>query len=134
MPAVDLVTLIRQLPAESRLAQQETDGWGPDQENQARLVDLAYYQVERAYIAANTDPEDPELRYQRAEAKRRGIKPPPAPIIAPVALRPARVAERMWAEYHAEVEKYSIPDDRPQGTLIPLSEYERARGIVTEYQ
>jgi hypothetical protein len=134
MPAVDLVALIRQLPGDSRLAHSETDGWGPVEENHARLVDLAYHQAELEHLARTVDPDDPEIRRQRAEAKRRGVKPPPHPIVAPVAARPVRIAERMWAEYHAELEQYSLGSPEQQSTLISLDEFERARGIVTEHQ
>jgi hypothetical protein len=40
----------------------------------------------------------------------------------------------MWAEYHAELEKYFIPKDDPQRIMQTSAEFDRSRGIVTEYQ
>lgn len=129
MPAVDLVELIRKLPPDSALCRAESDNWGPVDENAARMLDIEAFRVELEWADRHADPEDRELQRERALAKRDGIKPPPHPIIPPVAARPPRVAMQRWQEYHAEVEKYQL-DSGPQ--FVTLDEFDEALEVVEE--
>lgn len=65
-----------------------TGAWSLTDENLAMLIDRLDYWLTSEYAQWTTDPDDPEVKAARAERKRRGHKPPPVPIISPVAHRP----------------------------------------------
>lgn len=108
IPAVDLVAMVKQLAGKpgTCLYRVEMDGWGPHEENTARLYEALNYWLELAWVDRTTDPEDPEVKRERAEAKRSGIKPPPHPMIPPVALRPPKIADERFQGYLDEVQQY----------------------------
>lgn len=121
MPAVDLVALVRKLPAESALSRQEMGdvaGWGPHEENTARLLERIDYTLNLKWIDRTTDPEDPDVKRERAAAKRAGIKPPERPLVPPIALRPPSIADQMIDEYVTEAKKYQLPaSEQPSGDV-----------------
>lgn len=130
MPAVDLLALIRKLPPGSALAREESGelaDWDPHKENTARLLEIESYKLEMAWIDRTTDPDDPAVKRERAQAKRNGIHPPPHPLVPPVALRPAELAQSRLDDYLAEVQKYSTPtrERRQVGT----SEFDKLMGL-----
>lgn len=68
--------------------------WTYTDENLALLVDRLDYWLSSEYTGWVTDPEDPEVKQARAERKRSGAKPPPVPIVPPVAQRPPEQAKQ----------------------------------------
>lgn len=65
--------------------------------NMARLVDLLEYRLNVDYASWITNPS--EAKRARARAERDGIKPPPFPLVPPVALRPPSVHAELQAEH-----------------------------------
>ncbi|MBX4168041.1 hypothetical protein K3M35_05090 [Rhodococcus sp. DMU2021] len=61
------------------------------------LLDRDDYWLNSEYAQWTTDPNDPEVK--RAREERKNVKPPPHPIIAPVALRPKDMAEIRRKQY-----------------------------------
>lgn len=70
-----------------------------DSENLAMLLDRDDYWLNSEYAQWTTDPDDPEVKAARAQRKRSGIKPPPRPLLAPIALRPREIAEVRAKQY-----------------------------------
>lgn len=64
------------------------------------------YWLSAVYSQWVTDPEDPEVKRARAERKRAGVKPPPRPIIFPVARRPEAEHGEMLLEAHEELKTH----------------------------
>jgi len=63
------------------------------------LLDRDDYWLNSEYAQWTTDPDDPEVKRAREERKRSGVKPPPTPVIAPVALRPKDMGEIRRKQY-----------------------------------
>lgn len=135
MPARDLVDLARQLPRDSAIARLE-DGdladWSLGDHNLADLVDVLSAYLQYEYSRWTTDPEDPEFQREQKQRRAAGIKPPPTPLIPPVAARPARLAdvrqaayERLAASFHSPA-----PDRAPAaGELMSLDAWDAALGL-----
>lgn len=114
LPAVDLVSLIRKLPADSALAREEAGvwaDWDAHKENTARLLEIEAYKLELAWIDRTTDPDDKDVRRERLEAERAGIKPPPHPAVPPIAMRPAELREQRLQEYLETVASFAPSRD-----------------------
>lgn len=97
------------MPTDSATARAELGDrvdWGHLAANVAYLVDLVSYQVHSDYTVAVTDPEDPDVKSAMEVRKRLGIKPPPVPLVPPVAVRPATVAVEHEAAFQALVERF----------------------------
>jgi hypothetical protein len=84
--------------------------------NLAELVDLMHYWLHSEYAKWITDPEDPQVKAEADRRKRAGIKPPPMPLIMPVAHRPPSLAEQYRKQYEQLVSQYG---DRPDAPLDP---------------
>lgn len=69
--------------------------WSDQDENLAMLVDRLDYWLNSEYRSWVTDPDDPEVKRERARRKREGIKPPADPVIFPVAHRPPHVHAKL---------------------------------------
>jgi hypothetical protein len=135
MPAVDLAARVHRLAKipSSALADLLTDGtaeWGPHEENTARLLEAQDYALQLVWVDRTTDPEDRELKRERAAALREGIKPPKRPMIPPTAYRPKPLAAQRLQEYLDLVEAYQLPDG-PQ--FLSLDEFDAALDIDTEF-
>lgn len=102
--------------------------WNHLAANLAELVDLMAYWLHSEYAKWTHDPEDPEAKRREAERKRRGLKPPPIPLIPPVAHRPPSVAEAYEQNYLRLVAEHT-PHEGPQKRLVSLDEWERAAGL-----
>lgn len=74
--------------------------WTRTDENIAALVDRDDYYLTAQYRSWITDPSDPEVKREQMRRKRSGKKPPPLPILYPVAQRPEAVAKA-----HVEIAK-----------------------------
>lgn len=121
MPFPDVAALIDD--AGARDAQRARDS-----ENLAMLVDRTDFDVNFDYIGAVTDPEDPEVARERALRKKHGIKPPPLPILAPVAQRDPKFTAELIGRYRAAQQPYQIPEDKPKNTLDLLNRSRREAG------
>lgn len=129
---MDLVSLIRKLPKESALAREEAGAWGDwdaHKENTARLLEIEAYKLELAWIDRTTDPDDKDVRLARLEAERAGIKPPPHPMIPPIAMRPAELSEQRLREYLEGAAAFN-PVIEPR--LVGTDEFEELLELVVE--
>lgn len=132
MPAVDLPGMVRQLAATPGTAVRrellgELAEWGPHEENTARLLDVLAYDLDWRWGQGVIDPDDPDVKRERAEAKRAGVKPPPHPLIPPVAHRPTGVAEQRLNEYLERVTEYATPKERSHS--VSRAAFDAAHGL-----
>lgn len=114
MPGAELVNLVLQLSQE----------WGPHEENTALLLETLTAQLDWGWADRTVDPDDPEVKAERARSK--GIKPPPHPILRPVALRPAAQDEARWQSYVQEISKYA---PAPKDPWEQLDEWKRQNKV-----
>lgn len=96
--------------------------WGPDEENRALLLEVEAYQLQLDWTDRTTDPDDPAIRRERLEAKRKGLKPPKRPVVPPVAQRPGGIAEERLRAYIDELASHE-----PQSTkeIVSIDEFNR---------
>lgn len=133
LPVADLMALIRKLPGDSALAREEAGPWGnwdAHKENTARLLEIEAYKLELAWIDRTTDPNDREVKRERLEAERAGIKPPPHPMIPPIAMRPAEISEERLQEYLDAVSSFNAPNRETR--MVGSEEFDRLMGLVIE--
>lgn len=101
--------------------------WTRQDENQARVVDILTYWLNTEYAKWTTDPEEAkELSESRGK-----VKPPPFPIIEPVADRPPAVHAAAMLRYSKLLEIYQ-PTSPAAEPKMPRSEWiaaMRARGV-----
>lgn len=90
------------------------------------LVDRDDYWLNAEYRQWVTDPDDPEVKRAREERKRRKVKPPPSPILPPVALRPEGMASIRRSEYERAAAAAAPPPD-PQPEQQPMTVREFAQ-------
>ncbi|MEV6555867.1 hypothetical protein AB0M22_09135 [Nocardia sp. NPDC051756] len=114
MPFTDVAALI--VDAEDRDARAARDS-----ENLAMLVDRTDFDVNFEYVSSTTDHDDPEVVRERALRKKHGIRPPPLPILAPVAQRDPAITTKLIERYRAAQQPYRIPDDKPKSKLDLLN-------------
>lgn len=126
MPASRLVSLILGLGKEDEARR---EAWGPHEENTARLLEAQSYALEFAYADRTIDPEDHAVKAERAKNKKR--KPPPHPIIPPVAYRPKRYADERMAEYVEQIGKY-MPKPEPVDPFEQLARWKAQRGLKSQ--
>lgn len=105
--------------------------WSATDENIARLVDRDDYYLRSMYSQWTYDPDDPEAERERTKRKQQGIKPPPEPMVAPVAVRPPKVAGQMWSDYMEQAQKHApkpetITDDGRKKVSIAQLRAQRA--------
>ncbi|MGF7124029.1 hypothetical protein [Rhodococcus sp. BE178] len=94
------------------LIEELPDEWSFEAENMAMFLDRFDFFLRSEYASWITDPDDPEVKAERALRKKRGIKPPQQPLIPPVAWRPGPIADLRRELYEAAVELHtpSVPD------------------------
>jgi len=105
----DVLEHIGHLPNESATAREQLGDladWSQDAANTADLLDLATYWLNSEYAKWTLDPDDKAAKRERERRKREGIKPPPIPIIEPVAARPPSVAAQYRARYEQLLARY----------------------------
>lgn len=99
---------MRNLPPGSATARAEAGDladWSLLASNVADLVDLMTFWLTAEYVKWTTDPDDPEVKAEQKRRKAAGIKPPPIPLVQPVAHRPPSLAaqyERRFVELAEE--------------------------------
>lgn len=86
--------------------------WASTDENIARLVDREDYWLNSEYTSWVQDPDDDEIKAERLRRKRLGIKPPPAPILYPVAERPTDLHITLLEEAVAQSRRAAEPPRR----------------------
>jgi hypothetical protein len=105
------------------------------QDNLAHLVDLVNWFMQTKYASWTVDPDSRDYRDEARRRKAQGWKPPPFPLIAPVANRPASLHQQHMDAYEALVEQYRqapAADDEPvyeRGRLVSSTEFDRALGF-----
>lgn len=114
MPGRDLVNLVLQL----------NTTWGPHEENTALLLETITTQLDWGWADRTIDPDDPEVKAERA--KRKKVKPPPHPILRPVAHRPPEQDKARWDDYITELKKYAPP---PEDPFVLLQQWKQQNGI-----
>ncbi|OZD74898.1 hypothetical protein CH273_25770 [Rhodococcus sp. 05-339-2] len=96
------------------------DQQGRTDENIAMLLDRDNFELDSLYSQWTTDPNDPEVKAAAADRKRRGIKPSPHPLIAPIALRRQELQEIYIKQYTEAVQRYSAPQSDRKLTLAEV--------------
>ncbi|NEW40778.1 hypothetical protein GV794_01905 [Nocardia cyriacigeorgica] len=114
MPYPDVAALIED--ADARDAQAARDS-----ENLAMLVDRTDFLNNFGYVSGITDPEDPDIKRERAERLKHGIKPPPMPILAPVAQRAPEISAELIERYREAQKPYQLPEKKPESKLAQLN-------------
>lgn len=108
------------------------DEWTRTDENIARLVDREDYWLNSEYAQWTHDPDDPEAKRRAAERKLRGIKPPPTPILFPVAARPTALHIELALAANEQAEHHDLPRTAPgEGTgsrKMSIREFQAMRG------
>jgi hypothetical protein len=137
MSAVDFAAHVLRLRhiRDSALYDLLSDGlshWGPHEENTALLLEAQHYALELIWADRTTDPDDPKLKRERVQAKRAGIKPPPHPLIPPVAHRPDTLALQRLQEYLDALEKYRAGPE-PEVKYLTSSDFDRELGLTAEH-
>jgi hypothetical protein len=137
MAAVDLVAYVHRLTRirDAALYDLLSDGlshWGPHEENTALLLEHQAYALDLIWVDRTTDPDDHAVKRERAQAKRAGIKPPPHPLIPPVAHRPDSLAEKRLREYLDAVSKYRAGPE-PEVKYLTSNDFDRALGLTAEH-
>lgn len=136
MPACDLPDVIHQLVATRGSALRRTllgdyAEWGPHEENTALLLDIRSYELELAWADRTVNPDDQDVRRERLEAKRNGIKPPKHPLVPPVARRPNDLAEERLQAYLEKITEQEVAPE-PRSALVPMSQFNEAMGLKAE--
>jgi hypothetical protein len=133
LPAIELVSLIRKLPRESALAREESGAWSDwdaHKENTARLLEIEAYTLDLSWADRTIDPNDRAVKLERLQAERAGIKPPPHPMIPPIAMRPHELGEQRLQEYLDGVAAYRAP--QREALHVSSSEFDRLMDLVEE--
>lgn len=104
--------------------------WDAHKENTARLLEIESYKLELAWSDRTLDPNDKDVKRERLAAERAGIKPPPHPMVPPIAMRPHEIGEQRLQEYLDVVAKYGAP--AREKLQVNTSEFDRLMGLVGE--
>jgi hypothetical protein len=112
MPAVELESLLANLPPTAQTVRHEmgadlhdwSHGLAYLNINTARLVDLLEAWLNHEYASWTADPD--EVEKERRRRKHRGQKPPPMPLIEPVAARPTQVHDLLAEVHRQQLEEY----------------------------
>lgn len=141
VPAVTLAQWIRHLPEDSATARAEAGdmaGWTLLASNVADLLDLLTYWVTSEYVGRTTDPDDPEVKAERKRRKAAGLRPPPVPLVQPVAHRPPSLAAQYQQRFEQMVEQFrdyrgpDRPADADQGPgrrMVSSDDFDAALGL-----
>jgi hypothetical protein len=94
--------------------------WTDADENEALLLEYQSYALTLEWQRLTTDPDDPEVQERRAAAEAAGIKPPPVPLVTPMARRPWRHQVRRFEEFADQVAPYTPAEPEPDPDLESL--------------
>jgi hypothetical protein len=98
--------------------------WGHLAENVARLVDLMTAWLNYEYQSWTSDPE--EVEQERRRRKQMRVKPPPSPLIQPVASRPPSLHEKYMGEFLTVAADWN-PVSEPR--LVSSDEFDAMLGL-----
>lgn len=109
------------------------DEWTRTDENIARLVDREDYWLNSEYAGWIHDPDDPDTKRRAAERRKRGIKPPPTPILFPVAARPDTLHTELMTLAQQQITEHNPPRPAAPGEgagrrKISIRELQAMRG------
>jgi hypothetical protein len=79
--------------------------------------------VDWEWSAKTVDPDDPEVRRERLEAKRNGAKPPKRPLIPPIAARPEGIRDERMTEFLERVAEHL--GNSAERRLVTTDEFDR---------
>ena len=113
---IELLILVEDLPPE----------WSLTDENIARLVDRDDFYLNSEWSRWTADPDDPDAKAEQDRRKALGIKPPPAPILRPVAARPLALQEVLVEQTRRRIERA----EEPPRKKISLRELRELRASV----
>ena len=105
----------------------ELADWGMHEENTARLLDVLSAGLGYDYASWTSDPE--EMAAEQRRRRKAGIKPPPNPVIPPVASRPGVIASRLIDEHVAMLEQYQLLPKKPERRMVSSDEFDRLNGL-----
>lgn len=94
--------------------------WSRLADNVARLVDIVDYWIRSEYAKWTADPD--EIR----AARRNRRKPPPFPLIPPVAARPPSLHQQLTDRYDALSSEFNV-DTGPR--MVSDEEFDRQLGL-----
>jgi hypothetical protein len=120
------VSRIKKLPPNSQLAREELGDmadWGHLAENVAKLVDVMTAWLNYEYANWTADPD--EVEEERRTRKRAKIKPPPAPLIRPVASRPESLQDVLEQGYFEQAMQYQPPSRNLEPRMVDSDEFDR---------
>jgi len=101
--------------------------WSYLAHNIATLVDVMSAWLTYEYASWTSDPDQVEEERKRRE--RAGVKPPPRPLIPPVAARPPSLHEELLDAYVAEAVKYQIPETEAGPRMVDSDEFDALMGL-----
>lgn len=142
---MELAELLEELPPDSATGRAELGdmaGWSMLASNVAELVDLMTHWLYAKHAEWTTDPEDPETKRRNEARKRAGYKPPPIPIIAPVAIRPPSLAAAYQRRYEELAAQFRDPmvdvltegvEVRPGVRRVTSDMFTKALGVEPTY-
>lgn len=102
--------------------------WNHMAANIADLVDLASYWLHAEYAKWTYDADDPETKKQEKARKAAGVKPPPQPLIPPVAHRPPSIAEEYVRRFTESAP--AVAEPVPSRRWLTSDEFDRALGLA----
>ena len=97
--------------------------WGHLAENVAKLVDVMSAWLGYEYANWTADPD--EVEEERRMRKRAKIKPPPAPLIRPVASRPESLQDVLVQDYVEQAMRYQPPNRDRGPRMVDIDEFDR---------
>lgn len=106
----------------------EAADWGLHEENTARLLDVLAYRLDLDWVDRTTDPDDPQVKRDRARAKRDGRTPPSRPLVPPVAHRPEQLQQHLIERYTSDLAEHRDGGDEHGGQrsgLVSSDEFDR---------
>jgi hypothetical protein len=118
-----LVAKIRKLPPDSQVAREDAGDladWSRMADNVARLVDLFDYWLRAEYAKWTADEDEIKA------ARRNRRKPPPFPLIPPVASRPPSLHQHLSEMYEARASEFRV-DDEPR--MVSDDEFDALLGL-----
>lgn len=104
--------------------------WGPHEENTAQLLDIRAYELDLAWADRTINPDDQDVRRERLEAKRNGIKPPEHPIVPPVAHRPAELAEERLQQYLDQLAAQQPVQPEVSNGFVSMAQFNSMMGLT----
>ena len=101
--------------------------WGHLAENVARIADMLWFWLSSEYASWTADPD--ELDAERRRRKRDGYRPPPEPLVEPVASRPPSLHEQLVEDYAQNAIAAQNPTVEIADRWLTDDEFDRVMGL-----